>query len=414
MNRLVVRNIGPIKEVDICLNKVNVFIGPQSSGKSTLAKIISFCTWLEKRNEATDKAVVDGLVNRLQSFHKMNGYFRDDSAIFYHGTNVVFAYNWDEPLELSESFQNYNSEHFRDKEILLTSVEKTVNPKVIYIPAERNFVSAVPNLKKYAEKDDSLQSFINDWFEGKRHYTEDSSLPIIDLGVDYYYNAGTDRDMLKLDKANPVRLSAASSGLQSIVPLVAMIKWMSSGIYEENKPFSPEEDQRVREMLSNLPEQITEAQMELVNRIQGFIKGKVYTHTQFIIEEPEQNIFPETQKTFLYYLLAEINHGRNHHLVLTTHSQYVLYALNNCMLAYLVKDKVTPDIESEVNIECLKYAIDPKTVSVYEIRDGRICGLEQEANATIQDEDGLVRGNYFDRVMHNVMADFTNCLSFMD
>ena len=48
--RLIINNIGPIKHVDIYLNKINVIIGPQSSGKSTIAKIISFCSWLEKGN----------------------------------------------------------------------------------------------------------------------------------------------------------------------------------------------------------------------------------------------------------------------------------------------------------------------------------------------------------------------------
>ena len=37
--RLIVKNFGPIKEVDIDLKKINVFIGPQGSGKSTIAKI---------------------------------------------------------------------------------------------------------------------------------------------------------------------------------------------------------------------------------------------------------------------------------------------------------------------------------------------------------------------------------------
>lgn len=51
MSRLIIKNIGPIKDVDIKLNKVNVFIGQQSSGKSTIAKIISFCSWLEKSSQ---------------------------------------------------------------------------------------------------------------------------------------------------------------------------------------------------------------------------------------------------------------------------------------------------------------------------------------------------------------------------
>ena len=38
-SRLIVKNFGPIKEVNLDLRNVNVFIGPQSTGKSALAKI---------------------------------------------------------------------------------------------------------------------------------------------------------------------------------------------------------------------------------------------------------------------------------------------------------------------------------------------------------------------------------------
>ena len=46
--KLIIKNVGPIKEVDLFINKVNVFMGQQSSGKSTIAKILSFCNWVEK------------------------------------------------------------------------------------------------------------------------------------------------------------------------------------------------------------------------------------------------------------------------------------------------------------------------------------------------------------------------------
>ena len=49
MAQLIIKNIGPIKDVDITLNKVNVIIGPQSSGKSTINKIACYCTWVEKK-----------------------------------------------------------------------------------------------------------------------------------------------------------------------------------------------------------------------------------------------------------------------------------------------------------------------------------------------------------------------------
>lgn len=49
MAQLIIKNIGPIKDIDITLNKVNVIIGPQSSGKSTINKIACFCSWVEKK-----------------------------------------------------------------------------------------------------------------------------------------------------------------------------------------------------------------------------------------------------------------------------------------------------------------------------------------------------------------------------
>ena len=76
---LVIRNIGPIKDVDINLNRVNVFIGPQSSGKSTIAKVISTCSWVEKKVATTmDENVVvnaDAFIALMSEFHKMSKYF---------------------------------------------------------------------------------------------------------------------------------------------------------------------------------------------------------------------------------------------------------------------------------------------------------------------------------------------------
>ena len=412
MSRLVIHNVGPIADVDITLNKVNVFIGPQGSGKSTIAKIISFCSWMEKVNEATERAVVDGLVKRLGSFHHMTEYFSDRSSIFYEGENVAFAINCPQPLQLSQKFIQGNTEHFHDKEYVFYVLNKEVNPKVAYIPAERNFVSAVPTLKNYSESDDNLQSFVNDWFAAKLHYTQESPMPLAALDLKYYYNKNIDRDYLTLGTGQQLPLTSASSGFQSIVPLAVLVRWLSSGIYEENKPFSPAENQRVREILAHLSGNAGEAETELIERLRGFIQGRVYTHTQFIVEEPEQNLFPKTQMDLLYSLISEINHGRNHRLVMTTHSPYILYAVNNCLLAHLVKDNIDPNLATTVT--CMPYALNPADVSVWSIMDGSVRNDTGEMHRTIQDSRGLIRKNYFNDVMNTVMGDFNTMLSFLD
>ena len=412
MRRLVIRNVGPIKSVDINLNKINVFIGPQGSGKSTIAKIISFCSWLEKVNDSTGKVVASGLIDKIGDYHHMKEYFSDKSVLLYEGDNIAFTYNNNRPVRLSKKFIEGNIEHFNEKEVVYYSLNKQINPKVAYIPAERNFVSAVPSLKDYSENDDNLQSFVNDWFNAKRHYTKDNPMPIINLGFEYYYNKSTDLDYIKITKNNSIPLTSASSGFQSIVPLAVMIKWLASGIYEENKPFSPAESQRVREIIEHISGNTTENEMELIDRLKGFIQGRVYSHTQFIVEEPEQNLFPKTQMELLYYLFSEINHGRNHRLVITTHSPYILYALNNCLLAYLVKDNI--DQELSPKIGCLQYAVNPLDVAVWSIKDGCLRNDKYDPHKTIQDERGLIRKNYFNDVMNNIMSDFNTLLSFLD
>ena len=411
MARLIVRNIGPIKDVDIELKKVNVFMGPQGCGKSTLAKIFSFCSWMEKGNGNTEEAQKNGLISTLTRYHRMDGYFREDSELAYVGDNVNFYYQFPEPFPIS--WKGFSPETlYNDKEFVLYYNEKSVNPKVAYIPAERNIVSVVPNLNKYSEKDDSLQNFVNDWFEAKRTYTEKKPLTLEMLGIKYYYNAKTDTDVIMQD-GQKIGLNQSSSGYQSVVPLMALLSYLSTTIYEENKPFSPAENAHMQEILSHVSSEVSgDMEQKVIDRIRGFLQGKVFTHTQFIIEEPEQNLFPQTQIDLLYHLISEINHGRNHRLVLTTHSPYVLYALNNCLMAYLVKDKI--DAEAAAAIDSVKYMLNPEDVSVWSIKEGFVRNDKDEPHKTIQDERGLIRKNYFNEVMRLVMSDFNKLLEYDD
>ena len=74
MASIKIRNIGPIKKADFDLNKINVFMGPQSSGKSTIAKICSQCSWYEKNHLLTGGEY--DFYSGLLDFHRMDeGYF---------------------------------------------------------------------------------------------------------------------------------------------------------------------------------------------------------------------------------------------------------------------------------------------------------------------------------------------------
>ena len=364
MQRVIIHNVGPVKDADIRLKKINVFIGPQSSGKSTVAKIIAFCSWLEKNKHELDGSnlFANSVIDKMVSYHRMEGYLSDDSYIFYQGDNIAFAYNWPKgkamPMEFEEN--DYNVSHLVEKEVLFFRLERLSNPKVLYIPAERNIVSVVPNLRKYDDSKDSLQSFIVDWFEAKRSFKKESALKLIDLGMRYYTD--NDEDYIQIEEGKTIKLRNASSGLQSVTPLITVADYMSNGMYGQERPFSVEEQDVLNKLLHDLAVESSSTNdiSDMKRRLTGFLQGKVYSHTQFVVEAPEQNLYPQEQYKLVEYLTSIINHGKQHRLTLTTHSPYIINFLN------VLLRRRPEDYESYVSHDNL---------NVYLISDGHLTDM---------------------------------------
>ena len=417
MTTIAIRNIGPIKEVkEIYLNKINVFMGLQSSGKSTIAKIISFCIWVEK-DVATSQSLSEYQENktyfreRLESFHKIKGYFNYNSYIHYKSEVVDII--WE---------NNTCSISWIDKYAYKRS-------KIAYIPSERNMV-ILPEARKSEFGNTNIRSFLFDWFEARKKYSNENNLSVLNLGVNYYYVEGSEEDHIRgnnNDAEYDILLSNASSGLQSITPLIAMIEYLTKWIYDEDtisfeqderkqrvnrilavekvlKPYYDKDDlpiEALQKLVKSFNEKLHEKEEKAVEYFNDYktISNSLFktTNSQFIIEEPEQNLFPETQRDLVYYFLQKCLNKEGNRLTLTTHSPYILYALNNCMMAGLVSDKMNRKELSK--LKCNHSKVSPSFVSIYEIRDGVV-------EKTIQGEDGLISDNYFDQKMKDLMDDF--------
>ena len=405
MSKVIIRNIGPIHEAHIDLNKVNVFMGPQSSGKSTLAKIISFCTWLDKRHardgffNIVKKDEKSGLklIDELKRYHRLsNGYFRENSSIAYDGEEIAFSYNCDLIADDLVSIVETDD----GCQLGFKTMRRKQSDKVIYIPSERNFVSAIYNLNEYLRDKDLIQDFVNNWYEAKRKYSKDKQMTLLNLGV-RYHNDGEDLDRLTLDSGEELPLQIASSGLQAVTPLIILFDFIARGIYSDSRPMSVSQRDKLlkqyNEMVSELEKGGGSIKRDDLETLFNLIITKNYNRSQFIIEEPEQNLFPITQRDLVYYMLQVFNESpQDHRLTFTTHSPYILYALNNCMMGGLLQDKL-PSVNLE-QLQCKSAFIDPAKVSVYEIEDGKLHNIQQE--------DGLIGTNYLDRNMKELMDDF--------
>jgi ABC-type lipoprotein export system ATPase subunit len=384
MQRIIIKNIGPISDIDIELNKVNILMGPQSSGKSTIAKIISYCQWVEKRY-ILDGKYEDKVSEQLLNFHRLGkNYFSENSYFEYESEFIKISYKG---IELEQK---------------ITPKENSINyekSKNIYVPSERNFVSTIPNLRKYNETNDNIMSFVYDWYDAKSEFTKLNTLPILNLGVSFYNREESDSDLLILNKnQKEIYLRESSSGLQSLTPLTVIIEYLTSSLFSWTTSLSVAENDHLKKVTLNLGIDETSA---ITN------KRKQYHHTNFIIEEPEQNLFPETQRDFIYYILNKLKSERNHSLLITTHSPYILYAINNCLMGSLVSGKM-PQEEKE-KLASKDSWISPDLVSIWEIDEDK--GIVHP----IKDETtGTVSTHYFNKIMNEIMNEYYEMLNYYE
>lgn len=337
MNQIKIKNFGPIREgfqendgwMDV--KKVTVFIGNQGSGKSVVAKLISTFTWIEKaltRGDYDKKYFErkNKLRNQYLNYHRLENYFpkTEDTIIDYRGHSFHFHYE-NGSLSIEDA---------RNGEYPL--------PQIMYVPADRNFIANVRTPKALKQITPSLSELVTELINAGVAMKGPMALPINDE-VYVEYNKLNDIFYIK-GRDYRIKLSEASSGFQSIVPLYLTSWYLSDSVkkHSENakEPMSSEERERFRKRFKEINENTSLT--EELRRIAISELGKGFVKTAFvnIVEEPEQNLFPSSQRGMLNSLLGFNNINPGNKLVLTTHSPYLINYLTHAVKAAIVLEKV--------------------------------------------------------------------------
>ena len=106
----------------------------------------------------------------------------------------------------------------------------------------------------------------------------------------------------------------------------------------------------------------------------------------------------------IVYEFIKYYSSKNKVAVIHTDSQFVLYAFNNLIFNYIVKDKMPADLRSEMT--CKDLMIDPNDIRIYQVEDGII--------TRIQNKDGLIEHNCFDNEMSIIMNDFYKMIDYYE
>lgn len=388
--KMKVRNFGPIKngfesaDGFFDLKKVTVFIGEQGAGKSTIAKLYSTFSWLEK---AFYRGSYENIL--LKDFQDLTlmqqiplSYFCDNSEVVYQGNAYNFiCKNNGFKIEKANTYDDY------------------VRAKIMYFSAERNLLSVLKNAEDIDDLPKMLSVFSDRYKSAKSYFkSKKLSLPL----DNYFIELDSDEKVYVASKNadSKVLLQQSSSGMQSVVPIVLTEQFLLENA-EKN-------------ILDKLSDVKLSVQKKLLNKIKDetlfskletfFVSGIKSPFSQkevarlnlnfkndfnfcltSIVEEPELNLYPISQKNMVGDLISCVNKNECNSLLITTHSPYILGSLNNCLYAGKLSEKGL-NCESVIKKDG---QIPAKSICAYKIVDGTI--------KSIIDEDlGLIKNSEID------------------
>jgi len=405
MSKIRIKNFGPIREgfsadngwLDI--KNVTIFIGNQGSGKSTVAKLISTLSWIEKdlfRNEGSTLRFrkQERIFRKYLEYHRIDNYLKENTEIQYEGSAYRISYQYGNNLDIEKIGNNY------------------MLPKITYFPAERNFISAVKKSRggqKLTLWSQSLQEFKETFQESKESFKKKESFNLPIGNVDIEYNKLN--DVLYVKGADyKVQLSEAASGFQSFIPMIIVANYVADLLEIEQEMDEQQRETFKKESAKILRDSTyTEEQRRIL--LSNLAAKFNIKRTLNIIEEPEQNLFPSSQQGMLYKLLELNNKNNENELIITTHSPYIIGYLTLAVKAMeLYRKTDNKDIKRKINnIVPYESAVNHEKLVVYEL---------DEKNGTIrqlEDYKGIPSGkNYLNKELADKNELFSQLLDIED
>lgn len=408
MESIHIENFGGIKEMTLDINKINILIGPQASGKSVTAKLVYFfkkipsivLSFLEIKHIEPD--FKSFLKDRFLTYFPKGTWSSKDFLIEYRTSGgfirivktgsrgsfkIVFSKTYEKAIEKAQSvfsehvnFKNFLKQRTSEDQVVLqdqfykafqNDISTNTGYMQFFVPAGRSFFAQLQtsiftmlntnqSLDPYLLEFGSLYESLKNAGIDNKKLSKNVEILVNEI-LSGAYVRRDNRDWIYHNDGRHVALSNASSGQQETVPMLFL--------------------------LSYLP----------------FLKFTNGGATLFI-EEPEAHLFPDSQKKIVQ-LLSRISNSKeaNFQLFITTHSPYILSSFNNLMEAGKIANE-QPEKQKQIEkVVPREEWLNPNDLNASSIFSGKKTSL-------IDPVTKLIAQNHLDSVSDDLAIDFGKLL----
>ncbi|KHD07030.1 hypothetical protein PN36_20700 [Candidatus Thiomargarita nelsonii] len=369
MEKLIVKNFGAIRNIEVQLKKLTVFIGETGTGKSTLAKLVSIF-----RSADFWEGDIRNLeyINLKLAYYQIANFLEPSTYIEYQSEiGFSFIYNEGEVRpyfseDILKQLEKNTLKQIKEDKIvnrnLIQELLSVAFQEVIYLPAERGVISFLSEKYAALDRKELIGLFPETLLDFTGTFNKVSSIiRKRDISLfDITYQKENGKDYIILPNGKSLLLSESASGLQTVIPALIVFDYFS-----QDK-----------------------------------------TKKSYTFEEPELNIFPVAQKSLVEFLAEKVlSHG--HKIIITTHSPYILTAINNLLFASKIVTKYPGSKEKLIEVSGLSRFISSSDIAIYYLSNEDV-----DCSVNLIDKDtGMIPDNELDSASSDIMDVFDSLMS---
>ncbi len=404
-----IQNFAGITDATITLSRMNVFIGPQASGKSVCAKLIFYFRQIVTRltthvffGEDTYK-IYEKNIDLFSLYFPNDNWGTEGFSVRYEFGKVWFEVNQD---DVDLSFVNLTSSDYWEE------LELTDQKDITFKLMPENL-----NASEYPNTTFSHKKSINDTLNDQLGRTLTNSAEFIAAGRSFFatfaninyilQSQGVEIDPFLVEfgrlyqrAENQYRETTIIPNVQKLLPAIERILY-GRYVTEPGRRYILSQDKR-QVLLANC----SSGQQEAAPLT--FILKHIASHkfgsqsTTLFVEEPEAHLYPDAQREMVHLLCTALDltsPESSSQCVITTHSPYILTALNNLMYGAKIANEFPTRLSEVRSILGETDLIPPEHVRAYVFKDGTVKSI-------ISEKTGLVVARELDGVSDKLAQEF--------